>query len=107
MEELRKMARVVERALGRPVDETLLILDATTGQNAINQAREFLSAVSVTGIVLAKLDGTAKGGIVITIKDEFGVPIKLVGAGESLDDLEEFDPREFVQALIESSPNAV
>ena len=101
MEELKKMARVVQRALGRPPDETLLVLDATTGQNAISQAREFLAAVNVTAIALAKLDGTAKGGIVITIKDELGIPIKLVGTGEHLDDLEDFDPREFVRALVE------
>jgi len=100
MEELRKIGRVIERELGRPPDETLLVLDATTGQNAISQAREFLRAVKVTGIILAKLDGTAKGGIVITVKDELGIPIKLVGVGEKLDDLEEFDSREFVEALL-------
>lgn len=99
MEELKKIARVVERELGRKPEETLLVLDATTGQNAVSQASEFLSAVNVTGIALAKLDGSAKGGIVITIKDELGVPIKLVGTGEQLDDLDEFDPREFVEAL--------
>jgi fused signal recognition particle receptor len=101
MQELNKMGRVVERALGRKPEETLLVLDATTGQNAITQAKEFMSAVDVTGIALAKLDGTAKGGIVITIKDELGVPIKLVGTGEQLDDLEDFDSREFVKALVE------
>lgn len=103
MEELRKMGRVVQRALGREPDETILVLDATTGQNAINQAKEFLQAVNVTGIALAKLDGTAKGGIVITIKDELGMPIKLVGTGEKLDDLEDFDPKEFVHALVEGT----
>jgi len=101
MDELRKMVRVVERASGRPPDETLLVLDATTGQNAISQAREFLAAVNATGIALAKLDGTSKGGIVITIKDELGIPIKLVGTGQHLDDLEDFDPEEFVRALFE------
>jgi fused signal recognition particle receptor len=101
MEELKKIGRVIERELGHPADEVLLVLDATTGQNAVNQAREFLSAVSVTGIVLAKLDGTAKGGIVVTIKDELGLPIKLVGLGEGMDDLEDFSPTEFVQALFE------
>ena len=102
MEELKKMGRVIERELGRPADEVLLVLDATTGQNAVNQAREFLGAVNVTGIALAKLDGTAKGGIVVTIKDELGVPIKLVGLGEGMDDLEDFDPKEFVAALFRS-----
>ncbi|HPP75074.1 MAG TPA: signal recognition particle-docking protein FtsY [Armatimonadota bacterium] len=101
MEELKKMSRVVERAIGKNPEETLLVLDATTGQNAIIQAKEFLSAVNVTGIVLAKLDGTSKGGIVITIKDELGVPIKLIGTGEHLDDLEDFDAGEFVRALVE------
>jgi fused signal recognition particle receptor len=102
MEELKKMGRVIERELGRPADEVLLVLDATTGQNAVNQAREFLEAVKVTGIALAKLDGTAKGGIVVTIKDELGVPIKLVGLGEGMDDLEDFDSKEFVSALFRS-----
>lgn len=103
MEELKKMDRVVQRALGRMPDETLLVLDATTGQNAVSQAKEFLTAVNITGIALAKLDGTAKGGIVITIKDELGVPIKLVGTGEKLDDIEDFDAREFVKALVEGT----
>lgn len=101
MEELRKMGRVVQRGLDHGPDETILVLDATTGQNAINQAREFLSAVNVSALALAKLDGTSKGGIVITIKDELGIPIKLVGTGESLDDLEDFDSRNFVRALVE------
>jgi len=100
MEELKKIGRVIERELGRPPDETLLVLDATTGQNAINQAREFMGAVPVTGIVLAKLDGTAKGGIVITIKEELGIPIKVVGTGERLEDLEDFDSRKFVEGLL-------
>ncbi len=100
MEELKKISRVIEREMGRPADETLLVLDATTGQNAISQAREFLSAVKVTGILLAKLDGTAKGGIVVTIKDEFGIPIKLVGTGEKLEDLEEFNSNDFVELLL-------
>ncbi len=100
MEELRKINRVIERELGRPADETLLVLDATTGQNAVSQAKEFRDAVGLTGIILAKLDGTARGGIVVTIADELGVPIKLVGLGEKLGDLEEFDANEFVQALL-------
>ncbi len=102
MEELKKIGRVVEKALGRKPDETLLVLDATTGQNAVSQAREFMSAVPLTGIVLAKMDGTAKGGIVVTIKDELGLPIKLAATGEKLEDLEDFDPRDFVDALFEA-----
>ena len=102
MEELKKINRVIMRELGgRAADETLLVLDATTGQNAVNQAREFKSAVAITGLILAKLDGTARGGIVITIKDELGVPIKLIGIGEKQGDMEYFDPQAFVDALFE------
>jgi fused signal recognition particle receptor len=100
MEELKKIGRVAERELSRKPDEVLLTLDATTGQNAIRQAKEFVQTVGVTGIVLAKLDGTARGGIVITIRDELGIPIKLVGTGEKAEDLQEFDPRAFVDALL-------
>jgi fused signal recognition particle receptor len=100
MEELKKVYRVTEKALGRAPDEVLLVLDATTGQNAIRQAQEFLQAVKVTGIVLAKLDGTARGGAVITIHDELKVPIKLVGVGEKPEDLEDFDAEEFISALL-------
>jgi fused signal recognition particle receptor len=103
MEELKKIGRVIERELGHPADEVLLVLDSTTGQNAVSQAREFLAAVNVTGIVLAKLDGTAKGGIVVTIKEELGLPIKLVGLGEGMDNMELFDAGEFVKALFEPS----
>lgn len=103
MEEMKKMGRVVERALGKQPEETLLVLDATTGQNAIIQAKEFKNVVSLTGIALTKLDGTSKGGIVITIKDELGLPIKLIGTGEQMDDLEDFDSREFVKALVEGN----
>src|SRR5688572_21391386 len=88
MEELKKINRVLERELGRGADETLLVLDATTGQNAISQAKEFKAAVPVSGIILAKLDGTARGGIVITIADELGIPIKLVGTGEKPENIE-------------------
>ena len=101
MEELGKVGRIVKRTLDRDPDEILLVLDATTGQNAVTQAREFMSAVPITGIALAKVDGTAKGGIVVTIKDELGLPIKLAGSGEKLEDLEDFDPKAFVQALFE------
>ena len=99
MEELSKIGRIVKRTLGRDPDETILVLDATTGQNAVNQAREFQNVVPISGIALAKMDGTAKGGIVVTIKDELGLPIKLVCTGEKVEDLEEFDPRAFVDAL--------
>ena len=99
MEELRKVARVSERALGRPPDEALLVLDATVGQNALNQAEQFSRAVSLTGIVLTKLDGTARGGAVVTIAFETGLPIKLIGVGEKPDDLRDFDARAFVEEL--------
>ncbi len=102
MEELKKINRVVMRERdGRPADETLLVLDATTGQNAINQAKEFKGAVAISGLILAKLDGTARGGIVVTIKDELGVPIKMIGTGEKPGDIEIFDPRDFVEALFD------
>ena len=81
--------------------ETLLVLDATTGQNAVNQARLFNEVADITGIVLTKLDGTAKGGIVISIKNELGIPVKLIGVGEQIDDLQPFDSRSFVTALFE------
>jgi fused signal recognition particle receptor len=98
MDELGKVKRVVERQ--GPVDETLLVLDATTGQNGLTQARVFTEVVDVTGIVLTKLDGTAKGGIVISVQRELGVPVKLVGLGEGADDLAPFEPEEFVDALL-------
>lgn len=100
MEELKKIGRICERELGRKPDEVLLALDATTGQNAIRQAQEFVGAVGVTGIVLAKLDGTARGGIVLTIREELGIPIKLVGVGEQAGDLLPFDPATFVEAML-------
>jgi len=98
MDELGKIKRVVEKQ--GPVDETLLVLDATTGQNGVVQARVFTEAVDVTGIVLTKLDGTAKGGIVISVQRELGVPVKLVGLGEGPDDLAPFEPEAFVDALL-------
>jgi fused signal recognition particle receptor len=101
MEELKKVHRVVQRELGRPADEVLLVLDATIGQNAVNQAKSFAEALPLTGIVLAKMDGTARGGVVITVKDELGIPIKLAGTGEKPGDLDEFRPEEFVAALFE------
>ena len=100
MDELRKVRRVVERAVD-PADITvLLVLDATTGQNGISQAREFIGAVGVDGVVLSKVDGTSKGGIAIAVRREFGVPVTYIGTGEGLDDLRPFDAREFVTALL-------
>jgi fused signal recognition particle receptor len=99
MQELMKINRVVERELGRPADETLMVLDATTGQNGVSQAKQFRDTVQVSGLVLTKLDGTARGGIVITIREELDLPIKLVGTGEKIDQLDEFDPRSFVKSL--------
>ncbi len=99
MEELKKVRRVAERPPG-VVMETLLVIDATTGQNGLIQARQFASAVGVTGVVLTKLDGTAKGGIVVAIADDLAIPIKLVGLGEGVGDLVEFDAAEFVDALL-------
>jgi fused signal recognition particle receptor len=100
VEELKKIRRVADRPPGR-VTEVLLVLDATTGQNGLTQARQFLDAVGVTGVVLTKLDGSAKGGIVIAIQRELGLPVKLVGIGEGLDDLIPFDADEFVDALFD------
>jgi fused signal recognition particle receptor len=99
MDELAKIKRVAEK-LGS-IDEVLLVLDATTGQNGVVQAKQFASAVDVTGVVLSKLDGTAKGGIVIAVQRELGIPVKLVGLGEGPDDLAPFDPGQFVDALLE------
>ncbi|WP_433267669.1 signal recognition particle-docking protein FtsY [Micromonospora vinacea] len=98
MDELGKVKRVVEKQ--GPIDETLLILDATTGQNGLEQARVFTDVVNVTGVVLTKLDGTAKGGIVIAVQRKLGIPVKLVGLGEGKDDLAPFDPAQFVDALL-------
>ena len=99
MEELKKVFRVIYRELPETDREVLLVLDATTGQNAVNQAKLFSEAAEVTGIILTKLDGTAKGGIVIAIKSEQDIPVKLIGVGEQLDDLQEFNAREFTEAL--------
>jgi len=99
MEELRKVKRVLEKAGGR-VHEVLLVLDATTGQNGIAQARAFADAVEVTGVVLAKMDGSAKGGIVLAVREELGVPVKLIGTGERAQDLAPFDPQAFARRLV-------
>ena len=101
MDELAKIGRVIEREAAGSSVETLLVLDATTGQNALNQAREFGAACGITGIVLTKLDGTARGGVVIGIKQELGIPIKFLGVGEQADDLQPFDPEAFAKALFE------
>jgi len=99
MDELRKVKRVLEKAAGR-VDEVLLVLDATTGQNGLAQAVAFAEAVEVTGVVLTKLDGTAKGGIVLAVRDRLGVPVKLIGTGEGLEDLEPFSARAFADGIV-------
>jgi fused signal recognition particle receptor len=104
MEELKKVTRVVERAVGRPPDESLLVIDATTGQNALTQARQFHEAIALTGLMICKLDGTAKGGIVLSIADELGIPIKLIGLGEKLEHLALFDAQRFVADLFEKTP---
>lgn len=102
MEELKKVRRVVEREAGG-VAEALLVLDATVGQNGLAQAKAFQEAVGATGVVLTKLDGSAKGGIVLAVQEQLGIPVKVVGIGEAIDDLETFSPRDFVDALLESS----
>ena len=101
MDELAKINRIIDRELPDAAKEVLLVLDATTGQNAVNQAREFKKAADITGIVLTKLDGTAKGGIVLSIKEELDVPVKYIGVGEQIDDLQPFDPDAFARALFE------
>ncbi len=99
MDELAKIRRVIDRELPDADKESLLVLDATTGQNAINQASEFAKATGITGIVLTKLDGTAKGGVVLAVKETLGIPVKFIGVGEQVDDLQPFDPEEFAKAL--------
>ena len=101
MEELKKLVRIIDRELPGSLSEILLVLDATTGQNAVRQAIQFREAANITGIVLTKLDGTAKGGVVVSIKNELGIPVKMVGVGEGIDDLQPFDPKEFASALFE------
>ncbi len=103
MAELGKVHRVVQRELGRDLDEILLVVDATTGQNALSQGKRFQEAVPLTGLVLTKLDGTAKGGIVLALADELNLAVKLVGVGEQYEDLQDFDPRAFVAALFGGS----
>ena len=99
MEELKKINRVIEREYPAAYRETLVVLDGTTGQNALSQAKQFAEAAEITGIVLTKMDGTAKGGIVVAIQSELGIPVKYIGVGETIDDLQKFDPDDFVNAL--------
>ena len=101
MDELAKINRVINRELPQAAKETLLVLDATTGQNAVMQAKEFKEAADITGLILTKLDGTAKGGIIISIKEVLGIPVKFIGVGEGIDDMKPFDAKEFAEALFE------
>lgn len=101
MDELAKINRVIDRELPDAAKEKLLVLDATTGQNAVNQAEQFREATGITGIVLTKLDGTAKGGVVLAIKEGLGIPVKYIGVGEQIDDLQPFDAQSFARALFE------
>lgn len=100
MEELRKINKVVDREYSNAYRQTFLVLDSTTGQNALLQAREFIEVADVNGLILTKLDGTAKGGVVIAINDELSIPVKMIGVGEGIEDLQEFDPRAFVDAIL-------
>lgn len=102
MDELRKISRVIEREYPEAYKETLVVLDATTGQNALAQAKEFNDAADITGVILTKMDGTAKGGIAVAIQAELGIPVKYIGVGETIDDLQKFDADEFVNALFYS-----
>ena len=106
MEELKKMNRIIDREFPEAYRETLVVLDATTGQNALQQAKEFNEAADITGIVLTKMDGTAKGGIAVAIHAELGIPVKYIGVGESIDDLQKFDADTFVRALFTSGDGA-
>ncbi len=103
MDELAKINRIINRELPDAAKETFLVLDATTGQNAVNQAREFKNVTDITGIILTKLDGTAKGGVVLSIKNELQIPVKFIGVGEGIDDLQPFNSKEFAQSIIEFS----
>ena len=100
MEELKKISKVIDREYPKAHKETYLVLDATTGQNAVSQAKIFKEAADITGIILTKLDGTAKGGIVIAIKSQLNIPVKYIGVGEQIDDLQKFDAEAFSKALL-------
>ena len=106
MDELSKISRIIDKSLPSCSKEVLLVLDATTGQNAVNQAREFKEAAGLTGIVLTKLDGTATGGVVLAIHRDLGLPVKFIGVGEQVDDLQPFDAEDFARALFERRPVA-
>ena len=99
MNELEKTNRVISREIPEGAHETLLVIDATTGQNGVSQAVEFSKITNITGIVLTKMDGTAKGGIVLSIKDQLNIPVKFIGLGEQLDDLQEFDLEQYIYGL--------
>lgn len=101
MDELNKMNKVISREYPEAFRENLLVIDATTGKNAVSQVKEFGDVADITGIVLTKLDGTAKGGIVVTIADEFNMPVKFIGVGEGIEDLKEFDPEEFAEGIFD------
>ena len=101
MEELRKINRILEKEYPDAYRETLVVLDATTGQNALAQAREFADVADITGIILTKMDGTAKGGIAVAIHSELGIPVKYIGVGETIEDLQKFDSNQFVNALFD------
>ena len=103
MEELKKIRRILEREHPGSPHEVLLVLDATTGQNALSQARLFNKDIGVSGIVLTKLDGTAKGGIILSITEDLNIPVKMIGVGEGIEDLKDFDAREFVNALFDQT----
>ena len=106
MEELKKINRVIDREYPEAYRETLVVLDATTGQNALAQAREFNEVADITGVILTKMDGTAKGGIAVAIQSELGIPVKYIGVGETIEDLQKFDSNEFVNALFDIKDQA-
>lgn len=99
MEELKKIHRILEKEYPEAYRETLVVLDGTTGQNALAQAKQFSEVADITGIILTKMDGTAKGGIAVAIQSELGIPVKYIGVGETIDDLQKFDSEQFVNAL--------
>ena len=103
MQELGKIAKVIKREISEAPHETLLVIDASTGQNGLSQAKLFTEAVPVSGLVLTKLDGTAKGGVILALHEQLGIPVKFIGLGERMDDLEVFDPDLFVEAILPSS----
>ena len=103
MKELEKMNRIISREIETGADETLLVLDATTGQNALVQAKQFKETIDVTGLILTKLDGTAKGGVILSIRHEMNIPVKFIGLGEKMDDLQPFDSTQFIFGLVKDS----